>query len=59
MFEHSYADFCKYGKACNKSLCSFQHKTENFHDQNAKLTEKEKQFELYVKTKFRKVLTIT
>ena len=26
MFDHSLSDLCKYGKNCNKKLCSFQHK---------------------------------
>ena len=40
---------------CNRALCSFQHKTEHLNDQSAELTEKEKEYELYVKTDFREV----
>ena len=36
-------------------MCAFQHETGNLYDQNAILTEEEKQFESYVETKFRKV----
>ena len=55
MFDHSYSGICKYGNSCNRALCSFQHNTEHLNDQSAKLTEKEKEYELYVKTDFREV----
>ena len=54
MFDHSYSGACKYGNTCNKVLCSFQHNNENSHH-NQQLSEEEKEFDLYVKTKFRKV----